>query len=644
VRTAARSADGVATRPVARTIVRPADLPPTSVERVVAGAAAPRGGRARRLARRMTVDLRGGPLRSRTVIAHVAVGAVLIGLLLRVAWLQTSGSQVYRDAGAEQRTRTTTIRAERGSILDRTGLELALPVPASTIFVDPREVADPVGTARALAGILGLAPEREAELLARMQKEGSSFAYVARQVNEAMAAAVVALGLPGVASYPEQRRELTIGSLRPLIGRTDPDGAGTAGLELQYNAELRGTDGRVVREVNADGRAIASAGTDTTFAEPGRDLLTTIDRNIQVQVDAVLAQQVARTGALSGTAIVMEVATGEIYALSTVRRNADGTYSADSGNFAAVEAHEPGSVAKVFSISTALNEGAVAPESTFTVPGSQVFDEGTEWETVLTDAYPHGTEPMTVRRILVDSSNLGTVMASQLLADGVRHDYLRAFGFGERTALGFPGESRGLLSPPGQWRGTERFTNAYGYGYATTALQLVAGVNVVANGGTYVAPRIVSGTVGADGNAVPLAAPAPRDVLKPEVAATMRSMLSDVVCFGTGSLAKVPGMTVAGKTGTGYKRQDNGTYVKDDGTRAYFASFVGFLPAAAPEFTVLVSVDEPDPASQDRFGGTAAAPVFASIAQLLVAELGVRPVDGDTGCAKERPAELGPRG
>ena len=627
-----------------RTVVRSAELPPTSVERTLVGVEPARGGRARRAVRFMTADLRGGALRSRTFVAHAAVGAVLVGLLLRVAWLQTTGAQAYRDAGTEQRTRSTTIRAERGSILDRTGLELAMPVPASTIFVDPREVTDPVGTARALAGILGLAPEREAELLARMQKEGSSFAYVARQVPEAMAAAVVALGLPGVASYPEQRRELTIGSLRPLIGRTDPDGAGTAGLELQYDADLRGTDGRVVREVNADGRAIASAGTDTTFAEPGRDLLTTIDRNIQVQVDAILAQQVSRIGALGGTAVVMEVATGEIFALSTIRRNPDGTYSADSGNFAAVEAHEPGSVAKVFSISSALNEGVVSPESTFTVPGSQVFDEGTEWETVLTDAYPHGTEPMTVRRILVDSSNLGTVMASQLLADRVRFDYLRAFGFGERTALGFPGESRGLLSPPGEWRGTERLTNAYGYGYATTALQLVAAVNVVANDGAYVPPRIATGTVTADGNAVPLAAPPSRDVLEPEVAATMRSMLSDVVCFGTGTLAKVPGMTVAGKTGTGYKRQDNGTYVKDDGSRAYFASFVGFLPAAAPEFTVLVSIDEPDPASQDRFGGTAAAPVFASIAQLLVAELGVRPVDGDTGCAAERPTDLGPRG
>jgi len=619
-------------------------LPPTAVERAVIETRRPRRGRDRTsalLGGRDTRDDRGGAHRVRTIVAHGAIAAVLVGLLLRVAWLQTTGAGRYREAGAEQRTRTTTIRAERGSILDRSGLELALPVPASTIFVDPREVTDPTGTARALAGMLGLSPEREADLLARIQRKGSSFAYVARQVSEAMAAAVVALNLPGVSSYAEQRRELTIEGLRPLVGRTDLDGSGTAGLELQYDEALRGTDGRVVREVNADGRAIASAGNDTMFAESGRDVVTTIDRVIQVQVDAIVARQVERTGALSGTAIVMDSSTGEIYALAAIRRNADGSYSADSGNFAAVEAHEPGSVAKVFSISAALNERVVAPETSFVVPGSQVFDRGTEWEAELTDAYPHPTEPMTVRRILVDSSNLGTVMTAQSLSDRVRYDYLRRFGFGQRTALDLPGESMGLLNPPNEWRGTERFTNAYGYGYAATALQLVAAVNVVANGGTYVPPRLVNATVTADGTSVPVPMAATHDVLSPDVAATMRSMLADVVCFGTGTLATVPGLTVGGKTGTGYKRQDNGTYLKDDGTRAYFASFVGFLPAATPEFTVLVSIDEPNPASQDRFGGTAAAPVFASIAQLLVAELGVRPPSGDTGCASTRPADLG---
>lgn len=165
---------------------------------------------------------------------------------------------------------------------------------------------------------------------------------------------------------------------------------------------------------------------------------------------------------------------------------------------------------------------------------------------------------------------------------------------------------------------------------------------MVANNGVYVAPRLVNSVIDLNGINQPSAPSATHTVIKPEVAATMRSLMSDVVCFGTASLAKVPGMTVAGKTGTGYKRQDNGTYVKDDGSRAYFASFVGFLPAENPRFTVLVSIDEPDPASRDRFGGTAAAPVFANIAQVLINELDIRPAATDMGCPKQRPVELGP--
>jgi cell division protein FtsI (penicillin-binding protein 3) len=270
------------------------------------------------------------------------------------------------------------------------------------------------------------------------------------------------------------------------------------------------------------------------------------------------------------------------------------------------------------------------------------FDQGTRWAWTIRDAYPHGLEEMTVRKILVDSSNLGTVQIAQTMTPESRYEYLRRFGFGSVTAVEFPGESKGLLASPDKWRGSEKVTNAYGYGYASTALQLVAGVNVVANDGTYVAPRLAAATIDRDGINKELPKSESRPVLKPETAAVMRSLMSDVVCFGTAQLAKVPGMTVAGKTGTGYKRQENGTYVKDDGSRAYFASFVGFLPAQQPRFTVLVSIDEPNPSTRDRFGGTAAAPVFANIAQVLIGEMDIRPVAGDAGCAKQRPAELGP--
>ena len=180
---------------------------------------------------------------------------------------------------------------------------------------------------------------------------------------------------------------------------------------------------------------------------------------------------------------------------------------------------------------------------------------------------------------------------------------------------------------------------SYGYGLSATALQLVAGVNTVANGGTYVAPRLVSATIDKAGKQHPASASATRPVLKPEVATQMADIMRGVVCSGTGSLAQVKGMEVAGKTGTGYKVQANGTYSTDSGGRKYFASFVGFFPARAPQVTILVSIDEPDASSRDRFGGTAAAPVFARLVPNVMQELGIEATGTGTGCkASDAPA------
>ena len=598
---------------------------------------------ARNTVRTLTEDLKPGKITHRLAYVRILVSLLLCAMLIRTGYLQTIGSGQYRDASVSQRTRVNPVKAERGSILDRNGLELAIPIPLRTVVADPREVIDPVGTARAIAVVLGLSPEAEIALAERLQDKTLSFTYVARQTSQEVADSLLALGLPGVSSRKETGRELTSEGLRALVGRTDPDGLGTSGLEMQFDILLAGVDGREVREVSAKGQSIPATQDNSVSAIPGKTLVTTIDRNIQFQVDGILAQQVARLQARSGTAIVMDSATGEIFAMSTLRLNEDGTYSADSGNIAAVEANEPGSVAKVFSIAAAINEGKVDQKSSFNVPPLFVANKGTEWENVLRDAYPHDLEEMSVRKIFVDSSNVGTLMVGQTIGPEKLHDYLQSFGFGSKSAIDFPGETKGILQPANKWIGSKKFTMSYGYGYSTTALQLIAGVNVVANNGNYVAPRLVTATVTKDGLNEPIAATEQHAVITPETAATMRALMSDVVCFGTATLGKVPGMTVAGKTGTAYKRQDNGKYAADDGSRSYFASFVGFIPAQKPRFTVLVSIDEPNADSLDRFGGTAAAPVFANIAQVLISELDIRPDAADLGCPKERPAELGPK-
>ena len=591
---------------------------------------------------KMTDNVNAGDMRKRISVMFVVILGVLCLVYLRVVVLQTWKADGYREISEVQRTRSNVIRAERGAIYDRDGAELAIPIPTRTIFADPREVTDPVTTARALGMVLQLTPEAEMDLANRLQNKGSSFTYVVRQVDSVIAQAVLDLKLPGVATYREEGRAVTTEGLRPLIGRTDLDGIGVGGMEMQYDSVLTGVNGKLEREVNSRGQSIASAGSEYVPAVRGANLVTTIHRSLQFQVDGILQQQVERILARSGTAIVMHTQTGEIYAMSNVRRNDDGTYSNSAGNIAAVEAHEPGSVAKVFSVAAAIEDGTVTAQSTFSVPGKQVFNRGTQWEQEIKDAYPHGLEQMSVRKILVDSSNLGTVQISQTLSTERNRQWLAAFGFGEKTSLQFPGETRGLLKLARNWQGTEQFTFAYGYGYASNAVQLVSAVNVVANDGVYIGPKLVSAMVDEVGVSTPTPPAPTRRVVSSATAATMRTLLTDVVCYGTAQLAKIPGMSVAGKTGTGYIRQDNGTYLKDDGSRAYFASFVGFLPANKPQFTVLVSIDEPDPSSRDRFGGTAAAPVFQRIGQVIVNELDLRPEPGDTGCVGTRPAELGP--
>ena len=568
--------------------------------------------------------------------SFVILTALLLIAAARVVLVQTTMRGDYLVASLDQRTRISTVRAARGVIFDRHGNELALSIPSSTVFADPRDIEDFPGTARTLAVALGYTPEQEAKLLTALSAPGEKFHYIARQLDEPAAQGILGLGLKGIYSYTEPARQVEGGVAAAIIGRTDPDGVGTSGLEKQFNKNLTGLDGRLQREVSKKGGAIAGSNQTIVAPVPGDDIVLTIDKNIQFQTDSVLMERVGRLNAKGGTAIVMNSRTGEIYAMSNVRRDDSGAVVMATGNFAAVEAYEPGSVAKVFSVSAALNEGMVNADTVMKVPGIVVVDKFP-----IRDAWPHGVIDMSVRSIVSESSNIGTMMTAQTIKTSTLHDYLSAFGFGKKTGLNYPGESRGILRDADKWRGTEKVTVSYGYGLAVTPLQMIAGVNTVANNGTYIAPKLVSATIDKSGIRREVKGSTTRQVLKPETAATMQSMLRDVVCTGTGEQAQVKGMEIAGKTGTGYKVQSNGTYQTDAGGRKYFASFAGFFPASSPEVTILVSIDEPDAYSRDRFGGTAAAPVFARLVPAIMHELGIEATGAGTGCkAGATPAGL----
>lgn len=567
-------------------------------------------------------------LRNRLVVLMCVVSALLVGVLGRVVVLQTVSADDYREASMNQRLTTERLRAGRGTIFDRHGVELALSVPSTTVFADPRLVQNAAATAQSLGLLLGWTPERIDDMTQRLGSDTSHFAYVERQVSGDLADAVMALSLPGVATYQEPQRVVTGGDLaRSILGRTDPDGVGISGVELLHDLDLTGSDGTVQRELDGSGRSLPTGRRTVVAPRPGDDLVLTLDRSIQFQVEQALVRRVNDLSARRGTAIVMDSRTGALLAIGSVERRPGESARVTAANLTAVSAHEPGSVAKVITTAAALNDDRVRPETVFEVPGVIMVDNFK-----ITDAFPHGTEPTTVSQILTQSSNIGTILISEELGVRRQYEYLRAFGFGERTHAQFPGESAGILKSYDQWRGTERFTASYGYGFAATSLQLAAAVNVIANGGVYVAPRLVHGVVNGAGDLNELPPAPTRSVLRPAVANTMTTMMTDAVCRGTAKLAQIPGVSVAGKTGTGYKVQDNGTYVDNFGRRSYFASFVGFLPAQNPQVTILVSIDEPDPSTRDRFGGTAAAPVFAEIAQVVLHELEIEPPANDRGC------------
>ncbi|MEZ5295733.1 MAG: penicillin-binding protein 2 [Ilumatobacteraceae bacterium] len=555
-------------------------------------------------------------------------------VLFRVGRIQSSDGEQYRVAAADMWQRTSELPADRGTIFDRDGEELALSIPGYAISVNPKLVTNPDATASMLQGALGLDDEATQKLYAELVAKEKGFVYVERQVDQQTGEAIAELGINGINVDAEPIRVLPGGTTGwSVIGRTNIDGEGIAGLEAQYEEMLTGQPGQLRKEVAPGGRSVAGSEEIVTEPIPGNDLILTIDRSIQFQAEQQLRQRVDELSAKSGTIVIMDTDTGDLLAMASVDRNDEGVVEVTSGNYTAVNAYEPGSVAKVITIAAGLNEGSVNANSTFVVPWRRQYADD-----LLKDSHQHPDELMTVEQILVESSNIGTIDVQESLGGGnwdaareTHWDYMRAFGLGEKTALDFPGESAGILKHWTDLWGSERVTVAYGQGLASTSIQLATAVNVIANDGTYVAPRLVQGIVGPDGTVTDAEPSVTHEVLSTETAEEMQRMMRQVVCRGTGTRAQLgfDSFSVAGKTGTGLKAQPNGTYLNEAGERVYYASFVGFFPAEDPQVTILISIDEPPAGDINRFGGTAAAPVFAELAPTIVHEQGMQPPPAD---------------
>ncbi len=551
------------------------------------------------------------PERSRFLAVGVALLLILAAVVGKLVIIQGVQHERFAGMSISQTRKTFHLAAMRGSILDRNGRDLALSIEKTTIFADPSLVEDPLGAAKTLSPLLGV-PVKTVQ--SKLTQPGR-FVYLARKVDDAVATKIKAAKLAGISSLKESARLRPSAELAtPILGNVGLDNEGLGGIEHQYESSLKGKPGSIQVDADSKLRRIATGEAIINPSVAGNDLVLTIDRGLQYEAERMLREQIVATNAKGGIALVMDTNTGDILAMANLNSSGPGgsVVQADR-NTAITDVYEPGSVNKLITIAGAIEDGAVTVNDRFAVPdrlklGNHVF----------TDHDPHATKSMSPTDIMRESSNIGSIMIAQRLGKDRLADYLTNFGFGVKPGLGFPGESAGILRPVSKWYSTDMGSIPIGQGVSVSALQMLAAYNAVANGGRYVAPRLVKATIDGNGVSHPLDQAPSRRTVSNETAKSVTAMLEEVVKSGTGTLAQIPGYRVAGKTGTARKPAPGGTGYLDG---KYMSSFAGFAPADRPEIAALVMLDEPTPI----FGGLVAAPVFSELARTVLRELRIPP-------------------
>ena len=554
----------------------------------------------------MTSDRRA----NRRIRLILATFIVVFGIALgRAAWLQVVHAATYGKQAQRMHEETTTTPAGRGSILDRTGVQLAIGEQVTTVYADPHMVTDARGIALAAQHLLGANANK---LYPQLLRKDTRFVYVARFADPKAANLFLDKHFTGIGSYPEERRaypQNTVGA--SVIGYAGIDNKGLGGLELEYDHKLAGRPGKQTIIRDATGQAI-----DTLSSTPerqGQSLFTTIDSRIQAQAESVLRQTITQFRATSASAIVLDPRTGAILAMA----QAPGYDANDAGDVpystqrlrAVTDTYEPGSTFKLVTIAGALSQGIVTPSTKFRLQYSiHVADR------VIHDAEYRPTEWLTVSQILSHSSNVGAVTIAEKLGSASLMNWIEKFGYGKKTGIDFPGESPGFVLPLEKWYGSTIGNVPIGQGISVTPIQMAAAYAAIANGGVWVQPHLVERIGGQLYNDHKR-----RRVVSPKIDKVLKQMLTGVVDEhgATGTAAAIPGYTVAGKTGTAQVPGPHG-YT----TGKYVASFVGMVPVKKPRLVVLVVVNEP---TRGIFGGTVAAPAFASIAKFDLQHLNVPP-------------------
>ena len=588
------------------------------------------------------------------------VGGIFAVLALLPLWklvgVQLRDTGGLAERGIEQRMREVDLPPERGTIYDRNGTELAISMPRTVVGVD-RVVLTALGVTTAgqirdFADALGAAIERdpvEIDQKIAAAKESDRFVKLYDDVDPDVATAArrtlakekrtitqptgaTATETPTSASLADavalQARSERVhpageSALR-IIGTMGADGPGPgAGVERVYNKALSGTNGKVMVERGVSGQTITGAENVTRKAEPGSDVQLTLDRTMQYEAERILANGTANARAGSGIAVIGRPTTGELLAVAGVEKDDEsGAMKLATSPSAFSNAYQAGSVFKLVTVSAAIEAGLVGPDTVFSVPDHiQVKDR------TFSDHDPHPVEAMSARQIVAESSNVGTIMIAQQLGKQKLYDALKSFGFGAKTGIETPSESTGVLPPIDKWTDPDLAASAIGTHQAATPIQLWSAYNVIANGGRYVAPRLVDATVDPAGNRHPIAETPPRTVISPSTSAQVATALRAVVEEGTGKQWDLPGFPVAAKTGTSRmvspQRVDKSDgYRWADGTYHYVTTFTGFFPVDNPQVSITVMLQDTPAGSS---GSLTAGPIFSDLSRLAIRELGIAP-------------------
>ena len=564
--------------------------------------------------------------RMRMLIAAVAVIFAAFGI--RLVQIQAVEASSLSQRAMNEIMMTSTMPAPRGTITDINGVEFARSVSSVRVVVDQTLIQNPKVAARIAAPILKL-PVAQIEASITGSKRWSKVADLVTPAqwralnaafdsyNASLTKAQNAERIFGFFSERVYSREYPSGSLiASLVGFVNHDGVGATGLEYSKNSMIAGIDGKYVYG-NGYRAKIPGSTQSLVAAQQGTSIRLTIDRDVQWIASQAISKAVKDAHAISGTVIVLDPKTGAILAHATAPtfdpNNTKNVSLRQMANPSVQEVYEPGSTGKVITMSAAIEEGKVTPQTVFTVPYSLKVSNGK-----FSDHEKHPTERLTTTGILAVSSNTGSIQVGATLSHQTFYDYLRKFGIGSSTGSGLPGESAGQLLKVENWSGTTAPTFAFGQGYNVTAMQATSVFATIANNGIRVSPTVIAGTSDASGHFTPAKTREEVRVISADTAAKMRLMLESVVSAqGTAPGAAIPGYRVAGKTGTAQRHNDACNCYS-----GYTASFIGFAPADAPKYVISVTIQGPQGI---HWGGSLGGPVFKEVMSFVLQTRHVAP-------------------